>query len=436
MSLPSNIYNPEDFFNKCVEFFNDYQFLYNFPNTDILVKNVLEQIHVENLQDIDVFQEDFDIKNIKDTFIKDFFDEIQNIQPNYNEVEEDQCLEGVMSVPVSAKKKHEIVYLAREIKYSCKQIDCNVVVDFGSGLGYLDQLLYEITNFKVLGLECNEGHYAGAKKRQRKYHENSIHNVKYIKHRVTEQSDWNIKQFLNDKFGDSNMFCITGLHACADLTIDAINIFLKMEEAKALILMPCCYHRMNENSGKFHNFPLSNCLKNVFAKYEDLDCLNVPFLRLAAQPPNRSHKMANSVFNLLARAVLQLYAYKHSCRLKRNKRKAVNVKSMDNNFESYIQDACTQGFTLIPNTPCVENDEQPDFNFAELLAIWRQMSVMIFKKAAILIHLQNLLQPIFENFVLYDRITYLKENGVVNCTIRKIFDVNMSPRCLALIAYK
>lgn len=176
--------------------------------------------------------------------------------------------------------------------------------------GYLDQLIFETTNLKVLGLECNDRYYVSARKRQRKYHENSIRNVRYIKHTVTEDSHENIHEYLHKKFENHKEFCITGLHACADLTIDAMNLFLKMADANAIIIMPCCYHKMAGTDGVFYNFPLSNSLKNIFGKFKGEQYMRVPFLRLAAQPPCVSDKLEDLIFNLLSRAVLQLFAFK------------------------------------------------------------------------------------------------------------------------------
>lgn len=97
------------------------------------------------------------------------------------------------------------------------------------------------------------------------------------------------------------------------------------------------------------------------------------------------------------------------------------------------------GFTLIENQPSanVQNDQvTKSFDSEELNSLWRGLSSSIFKKAAIFVLLQNNLQPVIENFILYDRIIYLRENGLNNCRFKKIFDANISPRCLALLAYK
>uniref|UniRef100_A0A2H1VDH6 SFRICE_005615 n=1 Tax=Spodoptera frugiperda TaxID=7108 RepID=A0A2H1VDH6_SPOFR len=435
MSLPPHFETPEEYFTECLQFFQEYQYLFSQPNTDVLIHRILERITIsdENMQ---VFDENFDITAVDDEFLNKFFVKLKRLEVFYEDVEHD--LDWCVNIAVSRKKQHEIIYLVKEIKEMCEQVECDTVVDFGSGLGYLDQLLFEKTNYRILGIECKESHYVGAKVRQRKYHPNSTDYVKYIKHTVKENSDENIRRFVQEKFEDHRQFCITGLHACADLTIDAINLFLKMDEAKALVIMPCCYHKMVENCNSFKNFPLSICLKDIFRKYNGSDYLKVPFLRVAAQPPSVDEKLEDLVFNLLSRAVLQEYAFKQNCKLKRKKRKAVKTKNMDKNFETYLQDAVANGFELIKKESSDDSNkvENPTFCVEEIMTLWNSMSKVTFKKAGIFILLQNYLQPVIENFVLYDRLVYLKEKGVKHCEFKKILNVNTSPRCLALLAYK
>ncbi|CAH2083897.1 unnamed protein product [Euphydryas editha] len=435
MALPYGFASPTEYFKECLIFLRKYQHLFNFPNTDLLLRNVLDKIDIDCLDDFDIFADDFEISKIRCSYLLDFYENLSKLKVKYEEfVNKD--LEFLIDVPLSVKKKHEIAYLAEEIDLLCKETQCNTVVDFGSGLGYLDQQIFKKAGYNVLGIECNESHYVGAKKRQRKYHSDSIERVKYVKHSVTEDSYTNINEYIQDKFPSCNGFCITGLHACADLTIDAINIFLKMEKAKSLIIMPCCYHRIfKDESCKFKNFPLSDALKDLYDEYSGADLLTVPFLRLATQPQNIcKEKMEDLVFNLLARAVLQVYSLKHNCRLKRNKRKTVRLKSIGNNFEEYVQDAII-GYTLIKNEIAEENKRQ-EFDKEYLYSIWRKIPQETFNKTAIFILLQNDLQPMFENFVLYDRLLYLQEKGIRNCKFKKIVNEKISPRCLALLAQK
>ncbi|KPI96698.1 Uncharacterized protein C12orf26-like [Papilio xuthus] len=449
MSLPEQFNSYESYFDACTQFFEEYQNLYNFANTDVLVKGIIDDIRIDNFKDVDVFEHNFELRsegeNIK--LFNDFFNKLDKLKVKYNNIEIDT--EYKINAPLGPKKKHEIICLAKEIGTLCNNIGCDTVVDFGSGLGYLDQVIFDTTHYNVLGLECNERHYVGAKKRQNKYHIDSTSCVKFIRHRITEHSHVNLSEFLNDKFQNCNSFCITGLHACADLTVDAMNIFLKMENARAMILMPCCYHKMrieNLSDGKFSNFPLSKCLKEIYIKNRGFEYMKVPFLRLAAQPQLSSQSnIKDLVFNLLARAVLQIYACKYNYTIKRKKRKAVRVKTIHDNFESYAQDACTEGFLFVQENLEIDNLIESNFNnksfdakvaVEELNSIWNDLPPETFKKAATFILLQNQLQPIIENFILLDRIVYLKENGLLNTTCRKIVNANISPRCLALFAHK
>lgn len=118
--------------------------------------------------------------------------------------------------------------------------------------------------------------------------------------------------------------CMTGLHTCGDLTVDAIRLFFQLVSVKLLVLVPCCYHRMSlvkdtaATDGKFSNFPLSSLLCQLTqstAFCDSLSFLHHPFLRLASQEtPARWQQWSEEDHNqhslqVMARAVLQLYAH-------------------------------------------------------------------------------------------------------------------------------
>lgn len=138
-------------------------------------------------------------------------------------------------------------------------------------------------------------------------------------------------------------------------------------------------------------------------------------------------------------------------KLTRKKRKAVKTKTTENDFESYLLQV-NDGFQLrCSNDPCDSQNKSDctstkddneckcalEFNLEELRQFWREFSQgAILIKAAIFVLLQRQLQPVMENLILFDRLKYLKENGVENCWIKKIFDDTISPRCYALVAVK
>lgn len=125
-----------------------------------------------------------------------------------------------------------------------------------------------------------------------------------------------------------------GLHACGDLAVTGIKMYMSLTEVSALVLVPCCYHKMalkpnsctpdtesptedldnfDGESGEeaFENFPLSERL----ATHKDgAKFICRPFLRLAGQASSTSWQgwtredHQRHAFNVLSRAVVQLCA--------------------------------------------------------------------------------------------------------------------------------
>lgn len=145
MSLPKEFTTPQDYFEEVIEFFNAYQHLFNFANTDILVRNILNSIDIEELENVDVLEKDFDLSsNCSVEFLNSFFEKLDKFKIQYADFEND--IHDKVEVPVSPKKAHEIVYMAKEIGNVCVQSLCDVVVDFGSGLV---RLVSYINNFII-----------------------------------------------------------------------------------------------------------------------------------------------------------------------------------------------------------------------------------------------------------------------------------------------
>lgn len=133
MSLPQQFSTPQNYFEEVINFFKEYQYLFNFANTDILVKNILDIIDITKLENIDLFEKDFDLpSNCSFEFLNGFFEKLDKFKFEYGDFQKD--IEDKVDVPLSPKKAHEIVYMAKEIADVCEQSPCDVVVDFGSGL--------------------------------------------------------------------------------------------------------------------------------------------------------------------------------------------------------------------------------------------------------------------------------------------------------------
>lgn len=81
---------------------------------------------------------------------------------------------------------------------------------------------------------------------------------------------------------------MVGLHACADLSLTVLKLFMELDDCTGLVIMPCCYHRLKiqEIDGEkemFENFPISTIFEKYFAEFEAETFLRRPFLRLACQ---------------------------------------------------------------------------------------------------------------------------------------------------------
>lgn len=184
---------------------------------------------------------------------------------------------------ISPKKCHEIEQLSCQIYDICKT-NIDIIIDMGCGLGYLSQVLNEKYHYKVLGIEADPQRVKTAQLRQQKYFEKSKNSVKYVQHFIGPSSI----DFITNEIGklflidSSTKIAIVGLHACADLTLTAIDLFLQLDNISSIIIMPCCYHKMNmiDDENSFVNIPKSEALKNV-TDFREILCR--PFLRLASQ---------------------------------------------------------------------------------------------------------------------------------------------------------
>lgn len=222
--------------------------------------------------------------------LREFFQQLNRLQPVHET--------DLSSVPISKyngispKKLHEIHKLSVEIDSLIRSNGTHetesIIVDIGSGLGYLSQLLAQQFGYRVLGLEADADRVATARRRQSQYFANTMATVFYTQHFVeSDRSAEFIERELIERFGISlerTRIALVGLHACADLTVTACRLFSKIPSASVLAIMPCCYHKMNVNGSCFENIPLSECMKRAVSESESWSVIiNRPFLRLACQ---------------------------------------------------------------------------------------------------------------------------------------------------------
>lgn len=184
--------------------------------------------------------------------------------------------------------------------------------------GYLSHSLNEWHDYRVLGVECSKERVNQALKIQQKYYPKSKNQIVFIEHFIDQNSSPFILNALKENFAKQNFTntCIVGLHACADLSVTILKMFMEMDFCKGLVIMPCCYHRLKSSrvDGEvetFENFPISNKFKGFFEQFQAEHFLRTPFLRLACQQTSgnfgcmteEEHRMHSRSF--MYRAILE-----------------------------------------------------------------------------------------------------------------------------------
>lgn len=311
-----------------------------------------------------------------------------------------------------------------------------LIVDFGSGLGYLSEMLVETSNYQILGLEGDAQKVESAQRRLQHFEKKD--QINYVQHFITSESKEFIEEQINST--DTDSAAIVGLHSCGDLTITAIELFHQITAVRRLIIMSCCYHRQLKNeteNNRFKNLPLSNAFKEALSLVPGSeDMINVAFARLACQHSaviwrtitEEQHKRHGET--MFDRALIELVPLEGE-HLKRNP----NTRTLD----AVTFEAAKQRYRLV-------NGAGEDLLW---LPIHQQRYEILLEKyrngsqlSSYLKCLQNCIQGLCEHVIMMDRyayiLEYLKRTGttVKNLEYRKITNDEISPRGFALIVEK
>ncbi|XP_014605010.1 PREDICTED: protein RRNAD1-like [Polistes canadensis] len=449
------------YFLKALYLFHKTQWIYNHPVTEILVKGSLDAIPKEWLDVLQILSSE-ELNNFVvnktlsvwpktlQNFIEKckYTNKLSHVNPSTTLKVPHQFIRGL-----NPKKQHEIIHFAELIHTQCKTLNIEVIIDFGSGLGYVSQLLYHLYGYKVLGLDGNETNINIARNRQMKIYPTSVNHVKYALCKLSCHSIETIESLVLSEFGKIDNICFIGLHACGDLSVYVSKIFNNMKNAQLLILISCCYHKLSVSKNEnvisnsvqhFDHFPMSQCLQKAIA-YSNLDTstfLRQPFLRLACQEPaERWINMSQDshdihAFHVLSRAVFGLYVKQNKLHLRKQVRKATR-RSQCSSIENYVKDTLLR-YTLEPINEIIPqregkfNDHETIEN--EITELWKHHCQRL-RQVEIYTGLQLILQAPAESMVLQDRLCWLREQGL-NATIIPVMNNILSPRSNAIIAQK
>ncbi|KAL1502219.1 hypothetical protein ABEB36_007393 [Hypothenemus hampei] len=441
-----------DYLERIFSFLSKYQWIYVHKNINIFTDKVLLNFSKDWMRFFNILTVD-ELHGLVQGYIQDsapedlkcLINEIQFLNPKCDL----KCptLDS-HSLPknfgISLKKHHEISLLAPIINEICQETDCNLILDIGSGVGYLPHLLHETYNYQVLALEMSKQLIASALIKQKKFYPNSKDQVIFEEMFVNEDSIDAIDDLIKKHFGSGKKVCLTGLHACADLSVEIEKIFLKLQDVQAMVIMPCCYHRMiRKDDQSFNSFPVSHMVKTLFKNYKANGFIKEEFLRLACQQSyqcflkmSKEEHLQHSIHSI-RRALLEFVAKLENCSVRRIKRKSIRPESttstdIDKDFEEYLNNLTRTHRLLGNHVNHIKIDDEA-FRF-KMREKWTEQKNDCWQ-VEILMGLQAAIQPICETVILFDRVVFLKEKGV-HCYKRKITDDEISPRCWAVIAKK
>ena len=235
---------------------------------------------------------------------------------------------GVLRRGCKPKKLHEIARLADAVAEAAQRTGASTVVDFGSGAGYLGNVLAAEDGFDVVGVECEAHLNAKAERRgsaavqwaarQRERGAKASLAAPAPAAAAGKDSDSAAAERQPPAHGPEGPppggsvaavtalvgsgedldavvagcrdAVLTGLHTCGDLHASLLRIFLE-SSARGLVSVGCCYHRrtdVGEGQQPLRVFPLS---RHVAALNVDLSSnvrgLGVPVGRGVRQEGHR-----------------------------------------------------------------------------------------------------------------------------------------------------
>ncbi|KAI8503303.1 hypothetical protein Bbelb_191240 [Branchiostoma belcheri] len=361
---------------------------------------------------------------------------------------------------MTPKKEHEVSYLASVIRDSCIRTSCSSVIDIGSGLGYLGQVLHHQCGLQVVGVEAQASHVHGAQRRIRSQGRDTDTQIQTVNLKLDDTSSSihdlellisSLQQPASQDQGQTDVSnrnnerrdgtCMVGLHCCGDLCPTMLKMFTSVERLSCLVCVSCCYHGMSITEPEsrpscFTNFPLSctvrETLKKVGTEFPDWQ-LNVFAMRLAAQETQarwacQTHEDHQFHTRSVAyRAVLEHVVTTGGKGIQKLKRK-VTRKDAFQSFPAY-REAIFGRLTLHSDEKTTEDWEKYHDALQQSHDQWEKF----FPYIEVITALQVLLQPVLETLVTVDRCLYLQEQGL-KTKVGPIFDDRTSPRNLAIIA--
>lgn len=355
---------------------------------------------------------------------------------------------GCLRKKIKLKKQHEIdriIELISQVQTfmddcSGSQNTVDSVIDIGAGVGHLSRMISLVNKLAVMAVEGNHQFTLLANNLDEKLLQDSNINLASTPLRftsfVTEEMASKVDDFA------SNSAIIVGLHCCGDFSSTVLKVFLKSRKARALVLFGCCYHKEfqcfhflrpdnKEDAQSLEDpqlqtstvFPLSRKWEGCELSYNlrEIACHNNENMA------SRFDK-TNADISRYARAHLEKWIWEVSDSASDRNIGMCSVKCVANEttFEEYIKKALAKrGSHLLDKVL----ERIPESELSRLVSSFKSSQFDSFDV------LRLMFAPAIESAIIDDRISFLQENGV-NAECIPLFDPTISPRNLAIIAYK
>ncbi|XP_059143011.1 probable methyltransferase-like protein 25 [Physella acuta] len=448
---------------KILTFLAKYENIHNFPLTDVFKNGCLKkmptewadqllQLTTEELNNLPFLGTDSSVRHpLFPPTLHKFLHKATALSLNQSQVKQitPLILDTNMARGMNPKKVHEVSIMAPFIHEVMKQTKCNLILDVGSGLGYLDHVLHQVYGHRVVGLEISDSHISSAETRALNQGINceGIHSVKF---KLTNDAEClgqleeminKMSSMVNNKcphqgqgqpvLQDSTeemtspAVCLIGLHCCGDLSTSLLTIYTSLKCVKAVCCVCCCYHKMAYKNGQFVHFPISQLVRSVYTETrQDYPAWQIsPYtLRVGAQQTRCSWKNQTveqhsaHTRHVAYRGLLELTDMCDPTVVRKKIRKC-DFSSFSTFLDSYFSP---------------EADKAERLKLMELYENHSKQIDMI----EIFTCLQVVLQPVIETLVYLDRVQWLVEQGHPHITVSPIFDDALSPRNLMIKALK
>ena len=304
------------------------------------------------------------------------------------------------------KKKHEIQQLGPVINHYYQEHQIERMIDIGGGIGLLSQTLSNAYPIKITSVDMDGKLQETGRKRHQK-NSRGLHQVEFKQIKVSKDEPCFLEEL------NANRMTV-GLHTCGPLAVSQIQASVE-KKVKTIINLGCCYLKLNE--GDDQN------LSNYAQSFTEPLLMNQYALTLACG----AHRKV-SLDSVSFKRSVKYYRYAiHALLIDKYQRADILVfgnssaKDYYGSFSDYVKTQFGKvGLEVLHSTDELEN------YYREKLPIIKKMYAAGF--------IRDALSRVLEVYLLLDRAVYLEENNY-QVEIVELFDENISPRNLAIIAH-